>query len=59
MSSKLRFEEWVIGFHIGCDVSGEIHDDEMYPALNGKWIYDDWDVQSCAAAWQKALGEQW
>lgn len=52
---RAKFEAWVIDFHRGSSLDGEIHSDERYPSLNGQWIYDDWHIQSAWAAYSAAL----
>ncbi len=52
---RAKFEAWVINFHRGSSLDGEIHSDERYPSLNGQWIYDDWDIHSAWAAYNAAL----
>lgn len=47
------FESFVVGFHHGAKLTGYVHDDPDYPGLNGQFLYEDWDVQSAWAVWQK------
>lgn len=51
-AERAAFEGFCVEFHRGASPGGEIHEDPRYPALNGQWIYDDWDVQSAWATWQ-------
>ena len=47
------FEVFVVDFHHGAKLTGYVHDDPDYPGLNGQFLYEDWDVQSAWAVWQK------
>lgn len=47
------FEAFVVNFHHGAKLTGYVHDDPDYPVLNGQFLYEDWDVQSAWAVWQK------
>lgn len=47
------FEAFVVNFHRGAKLAGYLHDDPDYPGLNGQFLYEDWDVQSAWAVWQK------
>lgn len=47
------FEAFVVNFHHGAKLTGYVHDDPDYPGLNGQFLYEDWDVQSAWAVWQK------